>query len=406
MKIAIYVPSWPPGDTPNGIVTYASQLVPALRRIGHEVFILTAAKRADDDDPYTIDLRRVASIPTFWDRAMFRLVPQTAGFNVVSSAIATAISELVEKHKVDVIEMEETFGLSFAISRLKLLPVVVRLHGPWFLNGRFNDPDDATALNRHRQELEGRGIRAAQFVTAPSAEVLQSVKDHYKLSLPGSRVIPNPLDAAVEAETWDFNTCSKDSLLFVGRFDRRKGGDLVLRVFAELAACYPRLKLTFVGPDRGIIQPDGKIWLFEHFVKSNFPESYWSRIEFCGSMSYSDVMSLRRKHFITLIPSRYEVFGYTVLEAMSLGCPIAATMVGGIPELIRDQQNGLLVPSQDVNAMSAACKKLLDDPHLAASLGRQAWLDCCYFYGPEKIARQTVAGYEEAIGKFKFLNTV
>jgi len=302
--------------------------------------------------------------------------------------------------------MEETFGLSFAISRLKLLPVVVRLHGPWFLNGRFNDPDDATALNRHRQELEGRGIRAAQFVTAPSAEVLQSVKDHYKLSLPGSRVIPNPLDAAVEAETWDFNTCSKDSLLFVGRFDRRKGGDLVLRVFAELAACYPRLKLTFVGPDRGIIQPDGKIWLFEHFVKSNFPESYWSRIEFCGSMSYSDVMSLRRKHFITLIPSRYEVFGYTVLEAMSLGCPIAATMVGGIPELIRDQQNGLLVPSQDVNAMSAACKKLLDDPHLAASLGRQAWLDCCYFYGPEKIARQTVAGYEEAIGKFKFLNTV
>ena len=128
MKIGLYVPSWPPGKTANGIVTYASQLVPALRRLGHEVFVLTSTTTGDGDE-YTIDLRNVASVPTFWHRAMSRLIPETAGFNKASSAIVAAIAELFEKRKLEVIEMEETFGLSFAISRLKRLPVVVRLHG-------------------------------------------------------------------------------------------------------------------------------------------------------------------------------------------------------------------------------------------------------------------------------------
>ena len=63
MKIALHVGSWPTGLIANGIDTYASQLVPALRRLGHEVFVLTANKAADHRDPYTIDLRSFARMP-------------------------------------------------------------------------------------------------------------------------------------------------------------------------------------------------------------------------------------------------------------------------------------------------------------------------------------------------------
>ena len=79
MKIAIYAPSWPPGSTPNGIVTYASHLVPALRRLGHEVYVLTGDV-VGDRDPYTVDLRDFSSEPSLWDRAMFKLAPETAHF--------------------------------------------------------------------------------------------------------------------------------------------------------------------------------------------------------------------------------------------------------------------------------------------------------------------------------------
>ena len=404
MKIALFVSSWPPGADANGIVTYASQVVPALRRLGHEVFVLAAHKGADDNDPYTIDLRNFASKPNLWDRATFKFIPATAAFNAVSSAIVSAIGELVDEHELNIFEIEESFGWSYAVSRLNVLPVVVRLHGPWFLNGRFNDPGDRIGLYRYRQQWEGRGIQHAHFVTAPTAEVLQAVKDRYGLNLVASRVIPNPLDAAVETAAWTIETCDKDSLLFVGRFDRLKGGDLVLRAFAALAPSYPKLKLIFVGPDRGIIGANNNLWTFERFVRNYFSEECRSRIEFRGQMDRSEVMSLRVKSLCTIIASQQEIMPYSVLEPMSLGCPLVATAVGGIPELIKDQRNGLLVPSQNEDAMSAACRKLLDDHALAARLGRQAWRDCRDFYGPDNIAVQMIAAYEEAIVAFKFRN--
>jgi glycosyltransferase involved in cell wall biosynthesis len=398
MKIGLYVFSWPPGDIPNGIVIYASQLVPALRRLGHKVFVFTP-HRTSDNDPYTIDLRGFAHAATLWDRAACRLIPDIGLFNAATSAIATAVGEAVQKHKIEIFEIEETLGFSFAISRLKLFTVVVRLHGPWFFNGMFYDLDESTIQNRRRLKWEGRGIQHAQLVTAPTAEVLQLVKDHYGFSLPASRVVPNPVDAA--GEMWGVNTCVKNSLLFVGRFDRLKGGDLVLHVFAELAAAYPELKLTFVGPDTGIVQADGKMWNFEQFVANNFPAWLRPRIKFCGELKHSEVMSLRLKHFATIIASQREIMPYSVLEAMSIGCPTIATSVGGIPELIQDQRNGLLVPSQDVKAMVAACKRLLDDHSLAARLGQQACHDCRERYKPDNIAVQTISAYDQAINDFK-----
>ena len=61
---------------------------------------------------------------------MFRITPETAGFNAATSPLASAICELVGKHKIDIFEMEESWGWTLAVSRLKLLSVVVRLHGP------------------------------------------------------------------------------------------------------------------------------------------------------------------------------------------------------------------------------------------------------------------------------------
>jgi hypothetical protein len=54
MKIALLVPSWPPGFASNGIVTYAAQLVPALRGLGHEVFVLTSHFMGERRDPYAV----------------------------------------------------------------------------------------------------------------------------------------------------------------------------------------------------------------------------------------------------------------------------------------------------------------------------------------------------------------
>jgi L-malate glycosyltransferase len=398
MKIALYVTAWPPGEYASGTVTYASRLVPALRKLGHEVFILTFNLTETATDPYAIDLRRFAS-RTLWTRAMLRLNPVRAGYKEMAFVIASALRELIDKHAIEVFETEEAFGLSYSVARMNLLPVVVRIHGPWFLNGGLTSPHNL-AENRRREKVEGKGIYSADFVTIPSSNILASIEKYYRSPLKRRSVIRNPIETPAQKGTWDINTCDINKILFVGRFDRLKGGDLVLRAFAELAASNPQLTLTFAGPDVGVRGANGSILSFREFVQSSVPAGYHDRIDFRGMMNQSDIAFLRKKHFLTVVASQQEVLPYTVLEAMSLGCPLVATAVGGIAEIVVDGQNGLLVPSQDVKAMVAACQALLDDHAVAARLGRQAWQDCAENCGPNDIADETLVAYQMAINNF------
>ena len=185
-----------------------------------------------------------------------------------------------------------------------------------------------------------------QLVTSPSATILDQTKEYYGFDF-ASRIIRNPIEAVHETATWNAHSCLKETLLFVGRFDAPKGGDLVLRAFAELAASYPRLKLTFVGPDVGLNSVNGKV-SFRQFVQANIPKQCHSRIDFRNLVNRDDIRRLRRESFLTIVASQQEVMPYSVLEAMSLGCPLVATAVGGIPEVITHRRNGLLVPSQDL----------------------------------------------------------
>lgn len=397
MKIALFVPSWPPGFLANGIVTYAAYLVPALRQLGHTVFIITPQKFSDENDPYTIELPK-RGLP-LWDRIMYRLAPDATTFGSMATLIADAVRKLHEEQQLDVYETEESFGWSDAVSQLNLLPVVVRLHGPWFLVARYEDAQQQPALVRTRVNREGKAIKSAHFVTSPSTYVLEATDERYQLGDARFRVISNPIKVAPESEVWSAVPHKHPNFLFVGRFDTRKGGDFVVRAFAQLATSYPDVSLSAIGPDKGV-NLNGKQVQFEDFVRGNVPEQLRARIRFMGTMSHSDTMAVRKQFLATIVASQFEIAPYSVLEAMSLGCPLVTTAVGGIPEMIRDKKNGLLVASQDVTALAAACRTLIEHPNLAASLGRRAWEDC-RAYEPENIARQTVAAYQEAIRIFR-----
>jgi glycosyltransferase involved in cell wall biosynthesis len=270
------------------------------------------------------------------------------------------------------------------------------LHGPWFLNGQFEQP--RTHADSARECSEGRGIQAADLVTSPSDAVLQSVRRYYQLELKTGRVIANPMEAA--EEPWRIQEGRTPSLLFVGRFDRRKGADTVLHAFAQLAEANPDLRLTFVGPDQGLVCADGTLTRFDDYLKNHFKGDVRVRIDFLGKLPHAKIASLRSRCSVTIVASQYEILPYAVLEAMAHGCPIVATSVGGSPELIRNMDNGLLVPTQDASALVNACNLLLNNPDLAARLGARAWNDCHLKYTSEKLATQTIAAYREAQANF------
>jgi len=75
---------------------------------------------------------------------------------------------------------------------------------------------------------------------------------------------------------------------------------------------------------------------------------------------------------IFLLPSYHEGMPMALLEAMSWGMPVIATPVGGIPQIVTNEVNGLLIPAADVAALTTAIERLLQDPTLRVRLGNAA----------------------------------
>ena len=74
------------------------------------------------------------------------------------------------------------------------------------------------------------------------------------------------------------------------------------------------------------------------------------RVQFIGPLDRDGVLALFRAADASLLSSTWENFPHTVVEALAVGTPVVATAVGGVPELVRDGENGLLVSVGDVDA--------------------------------------------------------
>ena len=89
-----------------------------------------------------------------------------------------------------------------------------------------------------------------------------------------------------------------------------------------------------------------------------------------GSVQHSQVPALLNGCEIFVLPSRQEPFGIVVLEAMAAGKPVVATRVGGVPEIVTDMKDGLLVEPESPGKLAHAVKLLLSEPDLMQRLGR------------------------------------
>jgi glycosyltransferase involved in cell wall biosynthesis len=108
------------------------------------------------------------------------------------------------------------------------------------------------------------------------------------------------------------------------------------------------------------------------------------RARFLGSISRERVLGLFRAADASVLSSAWENFPHTVVEALAVGCPVIATAVGGVPEVVREGENGLLVPPNDAAALAAAIRRFFDNDELRRRLTAAA---------PQSVAAYT----EEAV---------
>ena len=384
LRIGLATPAWPGTATPNGIASATAQLAAGLQAIGQEVTILAVDIDAAHDHP------RVIALPpgrmSLLQRLRFRLAPDVVIRQLMLDRFIAGARRAVAEQAIDVLMIEESFGWAGALRRLLPIPVVVTLHGPHWLH-RVRPGKPGSGPDARREAWEAAGLRLIDGIISPSRDVLERTRAEWGLPDVPTTVIGNPVRIAPLTEPAAANPAPK--LLFIGRFDRIKGADVLLDAFARIAASHPTCRLTFIGPDSGVAQPDGSTLHLAQAL-ARLPAATRDRIEILGPRTRDQIADLRRDYPITLIASRYETFGVALIEAMSAGSAVVSTRVGGCAEILRDGETGLLVPSEDPDAMATACLRLLGDATLTAQLGAAARADVAARYAPEVVAREVV----------------
>jgi glycosyltransferase involved in cell wall biosynthesis len=392
MHVAFYSPAWPLKRHPNGVVTYVHWMREELRRLGHRVSVFTALLDGAEADVYAVEGALGQRV-----RSWLRLGGDPTERKMLEwgRLLAATVLSVHRRMPIDVFEMEESFGWVADVQAASSIPTVVKLHGPAFLS--LVEEELETPLARAKIEREGRALMRMACVTSPAKHTLDETIARYGLAPVVARHIDNPLSLPPSAPQWALDGCDRKRLLFVGRFDKRKGGDLVLRAFDALASTDPSLQLTFVGPDGGVVNSHGQRVYFNDARAITCVESTRSRIDYRGGLDPEDIYPLRAEAYLTILASRWENQSYAALEAMAQGCPLVSSDAGGQREFVVDGSTGSLAKAGNEDDLRQRIAALLLDPQGAAELGRRARDHVLALHSPSAVVAQTLQVYEAAI---------
>jgi glycosyltransferase involved in cell wall biosynthesis len=154
-------------------------------------------------------------------------------------------------------------------------------------------------------------------------------------------------------------------ILCVGTIGGRKGQPFLAEAFARVANRYPKWQLDFVGRE-GLAADVQRVrdWANRSGLEQ--------RVNLLGRLSDEETLTRMRRASIIAMPSLEEGLGLSLQEGLFHGCVGLGSRTGGIPELIDDNENGLLVPPGNVAALTAALEQLISDPVLREKLRAQA----------------------------------
>ena len=117
-----------------------------------------------------------------------------------------------------------------------------------------------------------------------------------------------------------------------------------------------------------------------------------------GYLNFFDMPAIYSRSSICVVPTTYEPLGIRVMEAMSCGRPVIGSAVGGIPEIISHEHDGLLVPPKNSQSLATSILRLLDNPSLAQKLGRNARETIIERFSASKMVEETFGFFRKVAG--------
>lgn len=330
----------------------------------------------------------IASRPTNW-RARQTVSPWLA-----DHAIRHVLRE---RGPYDVVDAASAEGLLLAARRRRRGPAVVaRSHGLEHLNYRrtLGDAADVLIDKPWTRRVWYPAVRLPQVAAAArfadALIVLNPADEAFAREAgwqPPERihVVPHGVSARFLADAPAADAPRGGGVLFCGSWDNVKGAPYLARAMALLAAEGAAPRLTILGPG-----------MPEEAVLAGFAPEARPFVRALPRADEDEVMRQYRAHDLLVAPSTYEGFGMVVVEAMSQRLPVVATPVGCAPMLIRDGDNGMLVPPRDPAALAAALRRATGDADARRRMGDRAAASVVHLTW-RTTAERTLAVYGQAM---------
>jgi glycosyltransferase involved in cell wall biosynthesis len=366
MRVLIVSGIWPPDV--GGPASHAPELAAHLLARGHAVEVVTTADGPPEPESY----------PVHW----------------ISRGLPLGVRHLRVAEKVrsraggaEVVYATSMIGRAALGAKAARRPLVIKLttdeaYERAQRRGLYDGDLDAfqeaggdlriRALRRSRDSA----LRQATKVICPSS-YLRDIAVSWGVPASRALVIPNPAPELPRLPTRDeartIVGVNGPTLAFAGRIGRQKSLEVSLDAVSRVAGV--SLLAAGDGPER------------EEMERRAEELRLGGRVRFLGSLARDDVLCLFRAADASLLSSTWENFPHTVVESLAVGTPVIATRVGGVPEVVRDGENGLLVPAGDAGALASAVTRFYGERGLRERLAAAAASSVAGYGREETMAR-------------------
>lgn len=389
----------------GGMNVYVRELSRGLGRLGVKTDVFT--RRQDPDVPTVVEIGEHARVihvdagaPRHRDKyAVIDDLPELACNIQRYRNHAGARYDLIHSH----------YWLSGRLATLFKehwrSPVVAMFHTLGALKNKVAQ-DSAELEQQIRVDIERRTMAMADRIVAATDIDRNHMLDAYEANPRKIVVVPGgvnldlfrPEDRLAARSALGLGP--EPTLLFVGRIQRLKGIDILIRAAAELRADLGGLRVLIAGgtgdePGRQRSEEARELQRLRALVDDLNLQSV---VQFVGAVDQPDLPTYFRAADVTVMPSTYESFGLVAVESMACGTPVVASRVGGLVTIVRDGENGALVPWRDPRLFADRIRPILVDAQYAATL-RKGALETAEQFSWSAVAERTLAVYDSLLSR-------
>jgi glycogen synthase len=399
VNVVLVNPEYPSisGNDQGGIATYTYCMANALVKKKHNVHVLVKNGTTPRNLSRSVKLHEYHPESVSNPLRLFyrRLSGDTFWESCYSKGLLEKILDIHKTEPVDIVEIPEYNGLAHEFTGSLPFPVIIHFHTPTVVVDFYNHTK-ITVSRKIRYAFEKNALSNAIAFRSPSNALADEVSKLYHIKRENISVIRYPFDTADIDKINKEHSYSKIDILFAGRLERRKGAELLVSSIKKIVNLDNRIRFTLAGE-----QSSGDMGNYRDAIERNLDRNERMRVFFLGPVKREDLEVLYCRSDILCFPSIFENMPYTVIEAMAAGLPVIASNRGGLTEIIKNNQNGLLFNPDNIDEFVACVKNIVDNHSLIESISKNAYDTIKQEFDSEKISDSTIDFFQSAINKYR-----